>query len=88
MFAGVNTSHPAEPVRTMLLEAMTWATAPEAYAVLRDIARDPDVYLEVTELYDAAGRLEATRTHDGFSLDFRRDAARAMLAYRINGGMG
>ena len=75
VFAAPTTWHPAEPVTTMLREATTWATAPEEYAVLRDIARDPDVYVE------------PGRSRDGFEVDFRRDAARAMVEHRINGGM-
>ena len=65
--------HPHEPMRTALLEAMEWTTAPEAYAVLRDIARDPGVYSELPH---------------SFSTDFRRDAAGSMLGWRLNGGMG
>ena len=64
--------HPLEPVRTMLLEAMAWTTAPEAYAVLRDIARDPEVYSE---------------GYHSLSMDFRRDAARSMLDWRMAKGM-
>lgn len=74
VWAAPVTSHPAEPVRTMLREAMTWATAPEAYAVLRDIARDPEVF-------------EHRGYRDGFEIDFRRDAARAMVEHLMNGGM-
>ncbi|MDE2975694.1 MAG: hypothetical protein OXU64_13395 [Gemmatimonadota bacterium] len=64
--------HPLEPVRTMLLKAMAWTTAPEAYAVLRDIARDPRVYSE---------------GYHSLSMDFRRDAARSMLDWRMAKGM-
>ncbi len=74
VFADLNTSHPAKPVRTMLVEAMTWSTAPEAYAVLRDIARDPGTYSE------------SGYSNDGWEYDFRRDAANAMVAHRTGSG--
>lgn len=72
------TYHPLEPVRSILLEAMEWTTAPEAYAVLRDIARDPGVYSDLPH---------SDILHD-FPTDFRSDAARSMLGWRLNGGMG
>ena len=71
---GWNT-HPINLVRVYLFDAMTWARAPEAYAVLRDIARDPDVHVE------------SGYFRDGWENDLRRDAARAMAGHRINGGM-
>ena len=52
------------------------ARDPAMYELLRSIARDPDVYVDPALF------------HISFSLDLRRDAARAMLGFRMNGGMG
>ena len=51
-------------------------TDPATYELLQSIARDPDVYVEPGMF------------RDGFSVDLRRFAARTMLDYRMNGGMG
>ena len=73
---GADNPELGQTVGVLLLTFLDLAhgTAPATYDLLRSIARDPDVYVE--DLLD------------GFSYNLRGDAARSMVQYRINGGMG
>ena len=57
------------------MKLLAHAKDPATYQLLRSIARDPDVYVH-------------RGSREGIEPDLRRDAARAMLAYRMNQGMG